>query len=136
MGGTGDRTCSGMADLTLPRVLIADDHSGLLTALERLLAPSCAVVGLISEGADVVDAAIRLRPDVIVLDLNIRSVNGLELCQQLKEAVPATRIVMMTTADDDALRRRAFVVGAYAFVLKWRVADELLGIIQEACHAE
>jgi DNA-binding NarL/FixJ family response regulator len=115
-----------------PRVLLAEDYEALLVALRRLLSPSCDVVGSVADGVAVVDAAMRLRPDVIVLDLNLPTINGLEACRRIKEALPLSKVVVITATDDDAVRTRAFELGASAFVLKQRIAEELDAIIQQA----
>jgi DNA-binding NarL/FixJ family response regulator len=115
-----------------PRVLLADDYNALLVALRRLLAPSCDVVGSVADGLAVVDAATRLRPDVTVLDLNLPTINGLEACRRIKAALPLSKVILITAADDDALRKTAFELGASAFVLKHRVVDDLGPAIQEA----
>jgi DNA-binding NarL/FixJ family response regulator len=113
-----------------PRVLLAEDYEALLVALRRLLSPSCDVVGSVADGVAVVDAAIRLRPDVIVLDLNLPTINGLEACRRIKAALPLSKIVVITATDDEAIRTSAFELGATAFVLKQRIAEELDPIIQ------
>jgi DNA-binding NarL/FixJ family response regulator len=115
-----------------PRVLLAEDYEALLVALRRLLSPSCEVVGSVADGVAVVDAAIGLRPDVIVLDLNLPTINGLEACRRIKEALPLSKVVVITATDDEAVRTRAFELGASAFVLKQRIAEELDAIIQQA----
>jgi len=131
---TNDREAGGMTPLVRPqpRVLLAEDYGPLLVALRRLLAPSCDVVGSFTDGPAVVDAATRLRPDVIVLDLNLPTMNGLEACRRIKETLPLCKVVLITAADDEALRERAFEVGAFAFVLKHRIADDLGPIVQSA----
>ena len=115
-----------------PRVLLAEDYDALLVALRRLLAPSCDVVGSVADGLAVVDAAVRLRPDVVVIDLNLPTMNGLEACRRIRAAVPLSKIVLITAADDDTVRDRAFELGASAFVLKHRVVDDLGPAIQDA----
>ena len=91
-----------------PRVLLAEDYKALLVALRRLLAPSCYVVGSVGDGLEVVEAAVRLRPDVVVLDVNLPALNGLEACRRIKAALPRSQVILITAADDDALRTRAF----------------------------
>jgi DNA-binding NarL/FixJ family response regulator len=115
-----------------PRVLLAEDYEALLVALRRLLSPSCEVVGSVADGVAVVDAAIRLRPDVVVLDLNLPTINGLEACRRIKAALPLSKVVVITATDDEALRASALEFGATAFVLKQRIAEELDPIIQQA----
>jgi len=112
-----------------PRVLLADDHAGVLTALQRLLAPSCEIVGQVTTGSAVLEAATRLKPDVVVLDVTLADVSGLVVCAQIKHAAPQTRVVVLTAADDPPIRARAFEVGASAFVLKHLVVEDLLPAI-------
>jgi DNA-binding NarL/FixJ family response regulator len=115
-----------------PRVLLAEDYGPLVVALRRLLAPSCDVVGSVTDGLAVVDAAIRLRPDVIVLDLNLPTINGLEACGRIKDALPLCKVVVITASIDEAVMERAFELGASAFLLKHRVANDLGPIIHRA----
>jgi CheY-like chemotaxis protein len=114
-----------------PRVLLADDYAALLVALRRLLAPSCDVVACVADGVAVIEETARLRPDVVVLDVNLPKVNGLEACRRIRQAMPGIKVVLITAADDAAIRERAFELGASAFVLKYRVADELPSVIAE-----
>jgi CheY-like chemotaxis protein len=115
-----------------PRVLLADDYAGILSALSRLLAPSCEIVGTVGDGLAVIEAAERLAPDVVVLDLAMPELDGLAACQRLKATMPAIKIVMLTAATDDGLRRSALSVGVDAFVGKHAVADALPGVIRKA----
>jgi DNA-binding NarL/FixJ family response regulator len=114
-----------------PRVLLADDDAGILNAFERLLKPSCDVVGQITDVGALVDAATRLQPDVIVVDLFMPTGRGLEACQRLKEAVPQAKIVVVTAADDVPIRDKALRAGASAFVAKIRAAEDLVPAIHE-----
>jgi len=77
--------------MSRPRVLVADDHADLVKAICRLLAMECDVVGSVADGSAVLEAAQRLRPDVIVVDLNLPNVNGLEACRQIRQAHPEMR---------------------------------------------
>ena len=95
---------SRMQQVPRPRVLL-DDHPEVLTALQRLLAPSCDVVGHVSDGPALLEAAKRLQPDVIVMDVRMPGSTGLETCRQVIEAVPRTKVVVLTAADDSAFRR-------------------------------
>ncbi len=113
-----------------PRVLLADDYPGLLTALQRLLQSSCEVIGQVSNGGELLEAATRLKPDVIVADLRMPEVDGLEACRQLRRSMPQAKVIILTAADDAAVQTRAFECGASAFVLKSRVADDLVTAVQ------
>jgi DNA-binding NarL/FixJ family response regulator len=115
-----------------PRVLLADDHAGMLSALQRMLEPSCDVVGRVMDGRALLEAAGRYEPDVIVLDVTMPEIDGLEACRQIMVAAPNTRIVFLTAHDDAAVRQRALSLGASAFVLKYRAWEQLLPAIQRA----
>ena len=113
-------------------MLLADDYAGLLTALRRLLESSCDVVGSVGDGMAVVEAAATLRPDVVVVDLAIPRLNGLEACRRIKDTRPETQVVILTATDDAATTEEAYNVGASAFVLKYSGADQLLRAINNA----
>ena len=121
---------------TRPRVLLADDYVGILTALKRLLGNSCEIVGLATDGQQWLEAAHRLRPDVIVVDVRLPDINGLQACREIRAAGLPSKIVVLTAADDPAIEKGAFEAGASAFVAKWRVADELLPAIERVCATE
>ena len=113
-----------------PRVLLADDSPELLLALRRLLNPRFDVVGTVSSGREAIEAATNLRPDVVVLDVWMHDLNGLDACDHIKRQTPDMSVVLLTAADDEALRTSAFRAGASAFIAKHAVADELEGTIQ------
>ena len=115
-----------------PRVLLADDYAALLTAWRRLLEPSCEVVGSVRDGRALVEAASSLSPDVVVADLSMPEVNGLDACRQIRIASPRTKIVLVTAGGDEWVARAAFRAGASAFVLKHSAADDLLTAIRSA----
>jgi DNA-binding NarL/FixJ family response regulator len=115
-----------------PRVLLADDYGALLAAWRRLLEPSCEIVGSVGNGRALLEAATALSPDVIVADLSMPEVNGLDACRQIKHASPQTKIVLVTAGGDAWVARAAFRAGASAFVLKHSAADDLLTAIRSA----
>ena len=115
-----------------PRVLLVDDDARILSAFERLLSPSCNVVGRVTDVGALFDEANRLQPDVIVVDLFMPARDGLETCRRLKVELPQARIVVVSGADDPSTRNRALHAGASAFVSKMQAADALVSAIQEA----
>jgi DNA-binding NarL/FixJ family response regulator len=119
-----------------PRVLLADNHAGILVALQRLLEPACEVVGRVSDGAALLDAATKLRPDIVVVDISMPQINGLEACRRIKHQTPQTKVVVLTAANDEDVRQHAFNVGASAFVLKYAMVDELMNAIQKAISGD
>jgi CheY-like chemotaxis protein len=116
-----------------PRVLVAEDHADMAKAICRVLALECEVVGRVEDGSAVVEAAQRLRPDVIVVDLNLPNVNGLEVCRQITHTNPEMKVIVFTAMNDPDVRARAFELGASAFVSKLAVASELLETVKRLC---
>lgn len=114
-----------------PRVLLADDHALLLAAFEKLLADHCDVVGQVSDGRALVDAAERLRPDVIVLDIAMPLLNGLDAGRQIKQKLRDVRLVFLTMNEDPAIAAEAFRAGASGYLLKRSAASELSTALDE-----
>lgn len=114
-----------------PRVLLADDHALLLGAFEKLLAGECDVVGQVSNGRDLVAAADTLRPDVVVLDISMPLLNGLEAGRQITRKRRDVKLVFLTMNEDVDLAAEAFRSGASAYLLKRSAASELLKAIHE-----
>jgi DNA-binding NarL/FixJ family response regulator len=118
---------------TRPRVLLADDYPGMLKAVRRLLALECDVVGSVTDGSALLEAAQRLQPDVIVLDLNLPNVHGLEACRQITQVSPEIKVIVFTAMSDAEIEQRSFAVGASAFVSKLGHADDLRSTIKRLC---
>jgi DNA-binding NarL/FixJ family response regulator len=114
-----------------PRVLIADDHRLLREAFVKLLEPDCDVVGAVTDGRALLEAAAKLRPDVVVVDIAMPLLNGLDAARQLKRSMPAVKVVFLTVSEDPALAAEAFRAGGSAFLLKNSAASELLQAIQD-----
>jgi len=119
-----------------PRVLIADDHADLVKAVGRLLAVDCDVVGTVADGSAVLEAAQRLQPDVIVVDLNLPNVNGLEACRQITQAHPEMKVIVFTAMNDPDVRQRSVEVGAAAFIFKMAGNGDLLATVKRLCADE
>jgi DNA-binding NarL/FixJ family response regulator len=117
--------------MTKPRVLLADDHALLLGAFEALLSSECEIVGTAPDGRQLVSEAARLRPDVIVLDVTMPHLNGLEAARQIKHSLKTVKLVFVTMNEDADLAAEAFRAGASAYLLKRSAASELLTAIRE-----
>ena len=117
--------------MTKPRVLLADDHALLLGAFEALLSSECEIVGTAPDGRQLVSEAARLKPDVIVLDVTMPHLNGLEAARQIKQTLKAVKLVFVTMNEDADLAAEAFRAGASAYLLKRSAAPELLTAIRE-----
>ena len=115
-----------------PRVIIADDHTLLVEAFEKLLAPECDVVAKVADGRALVAAARKLRPDVVVLDLTMPLLNGLDAARQIREFDKSVRLVFVTMNEDPDLAAEAFRAGGAAYLLKRSAGSELLTAIREA----
>lgn len=115
-----------------PRILLADDNASLLAALRRLLDWSYTVVGTVRTGAEALEAVGFLQPDVIVIDVRLPDIDGLEVCRRVTTAALHARVIVLTAADDPLVERRAFELGASGFVLKYRAGDDLIPAIERA----
>ena len=113
------------------RVLLADDHTLLLGALEKLLSEDCDVVGQVSDGRALVAAAEQLKPDVIVLDISMPLLNGVEAARQIKQKLKTVKLVFLTMNEDADLAAEAFRAGASAYLLKRSATSELPLAIRE-----
>jgi DNA-binding NarL/FixJ family response regulator len=121
------------SDHTRPRVLVADDYAGIVTAVRRLLEPQCEIVGYATDGETVLEDAGRLRPDVVVVDLHLPKLNGLEVCRRLAGAAPELRTIVLTATDDPDIRDHALLTpGVSGFVPKHALATELVPAIRKA----
>ena len=120
--------------MSRPQVLLADDHTLFLEAVEKLLEDNCDVVGRAADGERLLVEALRLKPDVVVLDMAMPLLNGLEAARQLKQMAPETRIVFLTMNEDPDVAAEAFRAGASAYVLKRSAASELLAAIRDVAR--
>jgi DNA-binding NarL/FixJ family response regulator len=114
-----------------PKVLVADDHDLLVGAIEKVLAGACDIVGQVSDGRALVAAAHALKPDVIVLDIGLPELSGLEAARQIKRLQPDVRLVFLTMNEEVDIAAEAFRAGASAYLLKRSPPSELLAAIRE-----
>jgi len=114
-----------------PRVLLADDHRLLREAFARLLESGCEVVGAVADGRALLAAAVELRPDIVVLDIAMPLLNGLDAARQLRRSMPDIKMIFLTVSEDPDLAAQAFQAGASGYLLKNSAASELLQAIQE-----
>ncbi len=116
------------------RVLLADDHAAMLERVAGLLRTECDVVGTVTDGQQALEAARELKPDVLVLDISMPVMNGIETAHHLKKAGMEARIVFLTVHDDADFAREALAAGALGYVIKSRITLDLMAAINEA-HA-
>jgi DNA-binding NarL/FixJ family response regulator len=117
------------------RILIADDHTLVAEMCKKLLEREFEVVGIVSNGRAMVRAAMELKPDVIVVDITMPLLNGLDAGQQAKELLPAVKLVFLTMNSDVNLAAEAFRRGASAYLLKTCSASELMIAVHEVMSA-
>jgi DNA-binding NarL/FixJ family response regulator len=108
------------------RVVLADDHTLLLEALKNLIEPEFEVVGMFADGLAVINGAPMLNPDVIVLDIRMPTMNGLNAGERLKQLMPSVKLVYLTQDQDPDIAAQAFRLGASAYLLKNSAASELV----------
>jgi DNA-binding NarL/FixJ family response regulator len=116
----------------LKRLLLADDHGLMLEGLTRLLAGEFEIVGTVVDGRSLVVEAERLRPDVVVLDIGMPEMNGIEAARRVNKSLPACKIVFVTQQLDPAYVHAAFTAGAKAYVAKQSASKELVEAIHRA----
>jgi DNA-binding NarL/FixJ family response regulator len=114
-----------------PRLLIADDHTILLEGLKALLAPEFEVVATAGDGRAVLEAAEKHRPDVILLDISMPGLNGIEAARRLKQSNPDSKLIILTMHGDLSFVSAAFDAGASGYVLKQSAATELVTALRD-----
>ena len=118
--------------MSRPRVLLADDHVMIAEGLKRLLAEEFELVGVVEDGRALVAAAKKLSPDVVVTDISMPHLNGIEAIHRMKRDNPDIKVVILTMHQNAAYARRALDAGASAFVVKHSAPAELVMAIHGA----
>jgi DNA-binding NarL/FixJ family response regulator len=114
------------------RILIADDHKLMAEVCQKILQPEFDVVGMVGNGRELLRTAVKLEPDVVLLDIGMPVLNGLDAGKQLKALLPAVKLVYLTMLTDPEVALEAFDRGASGFLLKTCVADEVVSAVREA----
>ncbi len=113
------------------KVLIADDHAMFADGVRRLLEKDYEVVGSVSDGRLLLEETKRLRPDVVIADISMPSLNGIDAARQLRAADKRLKIVLLTMHEDVTLASRAFEAGVSGYLLKHSASEELLTALKE-----
>ncbi len=113
-------------------MLLADDHRGLLEEVRSLLKTDVDVVGCVDNGESLCDAALKLRPDVIVTDISMPKLSGIEAVDRLRESGCSSKVVFLTVHSDPDFVDAALRTGAFGYVFKTLVVADLLYAIREA----
>ena len=119
-----------------PRILLADDHRIVVEGLRGLLEPEFEIVGIVEDGRVLLTAAEKLRPDVIVADISMPLLNGIDSVRQIKKTHEGIRVVFLTMHPDVTYAASAFEAGASGYVLKHSAASELVTAIRHALRGE
>ena len=114
-----------------PRLLLADDHTILVEGLKALLAPEFDVVATAGDGRAVLEAAKEYQPDIVLLDISMPGLNGIEAARRLKQSNPDAKLIVLTMHGDLSFVRAAFEAGASGYVLKQSAATELVTALRE-----
>lgn len=112
------------------RTLIADDHTILVEGLKKLLEPHVQVLEVVEDGRALIEAVQRLKPDLILVDISMPLLNGIDAARQIKKFYPACKIIFLTVHADPSYATEAFRAGASGFLVKKAAATELLDAIQ------
>lgn len=115
--------------MTKPRVLLADDHSLVLEGFKRILEDHCDVVGLVEDGRTLLEAAARLKPGFVLLDISMPLLNGIDATRQLKSLLPDVNVIIVTMHADADYLSEAFKAGASGYLLKRSAGSELMQAI-------
>lgn len=117
--------------MTKIRVLLADDHEAILAKVRALLGEEFDVVNAVKNGQDAVDEVKRLTPDVLIIDISMPVLNGLEAVSQLQSSNSSTKIIILTVHEDPEIVSAAIHLGASAYVVKEQIARDLIPAIHE-----
>jgi len=115
-----------------PRILLADDHTMLLDAFVSLLEPHCEIVGTAVNGRRLIELALETNPEIIILDISMPELNGMDACAQLRVKLPDVRFIFLTVNEDPGIAAEAISLGASAFLLKSSASTELTLAIESA----
>ena len=113
-----------------PRVLLADDHTFVLEGFKKLLEEQCELVGSVEDGRALVEAAVDLQPHVIILDISMPRLNGIEAAKKLKKQFPEVKLIFVTMHAETVYVNEAFKAGASGYLLKQSAATELAQAVQ------
>ena len=112
------------------RVILADDHTLMLDALRKLLEPEFEIVGMFGDGCTLVEGAPDLKPDVVILDIGMPKMNGLNAGRHLKKLIPGVKLIYLTMNQDPDLAAEAIRIGANGYLLKNSSGSELVNAIR------
>jgi DNA-binding NarL/FixJ family response regulator len=119
-----------------PSVLLADDHMIVVQGLQKLLEPYFEIAGSVQDGRELVAAALNIKPDVILLDISMRGLNGIDAALQIRKRLPGAKLIFLTQHADPGYVAGALRAGAHGYVLKRCAAAELVDAIYHVLQGE
>jgi len=125
-----------LCEKSRPRLLVADDHAVFLEALKCLLERNYVVAGTVTDGRSLVTEAIRIEPDLVILDIGMPLLNGVDAARRIREQLPSVRFVFLTMLNDANLVAAALELGHSGFVVKSAAAAELVTAIEQVWHGK
>jgi DNA-binding NarL/FixJ family response regulator len=132
-----DPSCgSHLGKLSRPRVLLADDHELILEGFRTVLGAGCEIVGTVRDGRSLVEAALALRPDTVILDISMPLLNGIDAARELRKQLPRLIVIFVTMHANPSYLRAALAAGALGYVLKTSARDDLLVAMRHALKRE
>jgi len=117
-----------------PRVLLADDHTFVLEGFKKLLEEHCELVGAVEDGRALVDAVVDLQPQVVIMDISMPRLNGIEAAKKLKKLLPEVKLIFVTMHAETVYVNEAFRAGASGYLLKQSAATELAQAVQSVMN--
>ena len=122
--------------MRLPRIILADDHTLFVEALRKLAAPHVEVVATVGDGRALLETAQALKPDVVVIDVGMPLLNGLDAGRELKKRLPNVKLIFLTMNEDPDLAVEAMKSGASGYLLKTSAGSELFSAIREVLRGK
>ena len=118
------------------RLLLADDHTLILEGFRNVLEPSHTVVGMVSDGRALVEAALRLKPDLVILDITMPLLNGIDAAREIRKHLPEVKLLFVTMHASPAYLQAALDAGATGYILKSSAREEILVAVERVLKGE
>jgi DNA-binding NarL/FixJ family response regulator len=114
------------------RLLVAEDHAGMRAKVVSTLEVDYSVIGAVGDGQEMLDVESRFKPDIVILDISMPTINGIEAATRLRQRGSAAKVVFLTVHEEPDYLKAAMATGAFGYVLKGRLANDLQFAVKEA----
>jgi DNA-binding NarL/FixJ family response regulator len=128
---TKQQRCNPLITMKRMRVFLADDHEAVLRATAALLGPDFEIVGTATDGQSLIESTLRLKPDLLIVDISMPVLSGIEAIRRLRQTGATAKVVFLTVHDDPDFAQAAIAAGASGYVIKPRMASDLIPAIKE-----